>query len=166
MLDYIQKKYLSLLHDVQNKNYFNNLFKFKAALSNKFIYKYQCITPYTTNALKDNYIWLSEPIAYNDPYDCALNLNTEKYIQDTINNTNISQTTDIPIPFIESKTYTLSEAEGQLFEDLFLKYRHNLSEGLFINNQKRHKICCFTEVGAHSLLMWSHYSQNHTGITI
>ena len=45
-----------------------------------FVYKYRPCDKNSLNALKEDKIYLSNPIKYNDPYDCAFMIKKNFYI--------------------------------------------------------------------------------------
>ena len=47
----------------------------------EFLYIYQPLTAYSLASLVNNTIWLAKPSTFNDPFDCAITLDRQKYKQ-------------------------------------------------------------------------------------
>jgi hypothetical protein len=126
--------------------------------------KYFTINNDLYNSLKDSYLWFSNPLEFNDPYDCNLLFD--------INNTEAEIKTFI----IREKLKKLKSGNSsELFRstDKIIKdyiknpeslkvYLHNFVQNKMIPN---HGICCFSE-NPLDLLMWSHYADKHKGLCI
>ena len=49
-------------------------FKVRIRISALYIYKYRKFEKNSLNALKENKIWFSQGVKFNDPFDCSVNV--------------------------------------------------------------------------------------------
>ncbi len=123
------------------------------------LYRYHAINDYLFAQLDKSELWFSRPSRFNDPFDCRVKFNfgsTDEEIE-------------------RSRQNLIKLVEGNGFEQLF-----NLSEGQDIQpetwdellNQfihtfynERIAICCLSEI-PDSILLWSHYANNHQGVCL
>lgn len=116
------------------------------------------------NSISNNYLWFSNPLDFNDPYDCNLKLdfdNTED---------------ELRLFFKSSKNnYVLKNDDRGLTIDVEEKTRAFLNNpdlmrekihDIFVNQiVSSYGICSFSE-NDQSLLMWSHYADKHKGVCL
>ncbi|MGA3674360.1 DUF2971 domain-containing protein [Lysinibacillus agricola] len=158
------------------------------------LFKYRAFNEYSVNNFKNNEIWFNAADQFNDPYDCALKINLNNFVKDTLKKYLDSSLQSIldkcDIELSEDK---ISEFKKLEFKDA-LKFVLELDESLkgqdekvdsFVNtvyqsieeqneeqllrmnstSQARMLISCFSEVN-NSILMWSHYANNHSGFCV
>jgi hypothetical protein len=112
----------------------------------KRIYKYRkCSSPYHLDTLKSDTVWLCSPKHYNDPYDCWFTL-PEGLIA-----------TLLEQALKERHAYPYAQFAAE-------KYAPKLAAKL-ANYRNHAKICSFSSRND-SVLMWSHYSEDHRGFCI
>lgn len=158
----------------------------------KSIFKYRAINDYSLQNLKSDTVWLCPPSEYNDPYDCAITFSTEKIqsfkiienLDETLSKSGLNKTlteeqieslrasTDpmmdmIPMVFQKEKNLP-PEKHGQ-FKDFikgFLdKNNREMIQKFNKGLQERMVVCSFSETNE-SIVMWGHYSANHTGFCV
>jgi len=123
------------------------------------LYKYHGINKFLFKLLSENKLWFSRPDRFNDPFDCSVQFDfgaTQAQAQKSLEN--IIRITE-------------GDGFGQLFEKFRLQHIEpgginallNLAFQTFYN--ERLSICCFSEV-ASSILMWSHYANQHKGVCL
>lgn len=99
---------------------------------------------YDLENLRNSIMRLSSPVLFNDPYDCSFMINPKilysDYIKETLR------------PISESEFLADLESCEELLRDID-NFRH------------RFHIGCLSEKN-NSLLMWSHYANNHSGFCI
>jgi hypothetical protein len=126
---------------------------------NKHLSRYQTNNEDLRNSLKEGYLWFSDPMGFNDPYDCNMGLGFEctyqeiyeyLYLENLDTNGNVDQQA------IENRAKFLF---GNLQER---KIASKKSDQDTVN---RSGICCFSQRND-SLLMWSHYGHKHTGVCL
>ncbi|BDZ70229.1 DUF2971 domain-containing protein [Methanobacterium petrolearium] len=156
-----------------------------------FLYKYKDFNDkYSLELLKSNEMYLSRPTEFNDPFDCALKMATKDLPDDYIRNvltesiikrmkrqgykvsnkelTKLKRKKDIvhslakfivkkrapPNIMIEDRE-KLIESEEKIFREGYIdpEFKKNIH------------VTCFTET-YDSILMWSHYANNHEGFCV
>lgn len=162
----------------KDKEYPKSVFKYCNLNSNN----------HTDNFLK-NQIWLSNPLNFNDPYDCSITYDYEK-IQNIIAFNKVKEiikdfseeemsytikdeilSSDNPIQnlmnWIEAFIEGIPEAEDMLIK--MNKEHKDTKEFILKDFNERYrnklKISSFSE-DHKSLLMWGHYANNHQGFCI
>jgi len=166
--------------------------KIKQSNMPKRIYKYREDNANARNCLTAGTIWLSSPLAYNDPYDCAIKIVdetiigafernlfdrfVEKYqLEDVLTPLGIATARGGPTPLktlielTKQSGSPILRGHPDMMADFVLN--HALPEyvantkSFFRQAQSSTKLCSFSEIND-SILMWSHYSKNHTGFCI
>jgi hypothetical protein len=126
-------------------------FAIKAEHMPKHIYRYQPDCDNRRESLVNDKIWLSSPDKYNDPNDCEF-----KFLDASVE-TAAHKRLAAAFKGVNQQKLALGYSKAsQLVQNA-------LSE---IKKWKQLcKVCCFNEDPA-SMLMWSHYSDNHRGFCI
>lgn len=123
-------------------------------IKKKIIYRYRPINKNTLDELIHYYLYFQPAIELNDPFE--FELNWANYECDTNE-------------FIQQNNYGNSIDAGQNQFDLLKKKTttilKNKYKPKFDKYKKQIGVCCFTQTSLNPL-MWSHYSQDHTGICI
>lgn len=118
----------------------------------KYIYKYFTINEFLLKNLINNELYFSNPLKFNDPFDCQFELNL-------IDNSEAER------DLIDKMQ--LNESEKKLFETNNL--RSTLSSGLstkfYEGLENIIGVACFSE-RPDNFLMWSHYANSHKGICL
>jgi Protein of unknown function (DUF2971) len=122
------------------------------------ICKYSGITPYLRDSIRNNYLWFSDPVDFNDPYDLNLNLILPGY----------------------SKRDLLEFAAMIVQKGLGKGHSPDTLAQFFIDNPPYLKesmqryadgfastigVSCFSQ-NEDNFLMWSHYADKHKGICL
>ncbi len=113
------------------------------------IFKYRIDNDKTEKIITNNELWFSNPLLFNDPYDCNTPINTETLIED-----------------IKSWLAKVGVAQADV-NDLADKLHKNPNQ----MKQETEKglgelgVCCFSTMDD-SILQWSHYSNYHKGICL
>ncbi|EQK42905.1 hypothetical protein C672_1849 [[Clostridium] bifermentans ATCC 638] len=153
------------------------------------LYRYRDVNDYSKEELESSRVWLSHPNDFNDPYDSFFSLNTFEHVSrnllksKTIFNKNygkIISDLNIDLDTYFDEIITKDNPLEFLFYDLSEKAQINSGSEVYkilketINELNQEKInyyrshwcvACFSEVND-SILMWSHYSNNHEGFCI
>lgn len=154
------------------------------------LYKYRMVNEYSIENLKRNEVWCNPAGEFNDPYECALMIGdyAEESLKDfmiekiqEIGNGKIPKGLIAPLNKMKLKEVCrafailikgdaqLSEAEyNEIYELTKREYDEKIARVLEQINTKAKKemmISCFSEV-KDSILMWSHYANNHKGFCI
>ncbi|AYN16797.1 DUF2971 domain-containing protein [Pseudomonas sp. p99-361] len=102
--------------------------------------------------MADNKVWLSTPVSFNDPFDCAINLDRSKLaesvahaVEKATQNAEVEDSLKVPSEEDELAYERLRDGLGSLMQNI----------GVF----------CLSEA-PDEILMWSHYAENHKGFCI
>lgn len=123
----------------------------KKVISTEIVYQYANYDVSLNDILLKQTLRFSDPITFNDPFDC-----NEKLLQ--INSSDI---------LIEETILNLSiKPSRQEKRELKRKFKdpRNQSE-ILKNKRKEYKLSCFSE-NYNEILMWSHYAEKHSGICV
>ena len=108
------------------------------------IYKYCTINENLFSLLREAYIWFSKPTDFNDPFDCKIN-------------------------GVPPSTQDLEELEDSyMYTRIFKITPETLSKIMYSELQGKidgYGVSCFSKSND-NILMWSHYSEKHTGICL
>lgn len=121
-----------------------------------YLYKYQRLTAYSLASLINNTVWLSCPTVFNDPFDCAINLSTDK----------LKESLDHAISVI-------AEKRGIFKEELLNYDKVTFGDEIAYEKLRKSLKSAMQEIGVLCLsatpieiLMWSHYADNHKGFCV
>ena len=129
------------------------------------LYKYRSGTEKDIENLENDKIWVPKPDEFNDPYDCSLFIDSEELlyiagnekgeIDDIRKDINKYKKLfpGIKIPDIEQVIKEVGSVANKIIQPEINKLRDSLG------------IYCLTE-DRDSILMWSHYAENHKGFCI
>jgi hypothetical protein len=118
----------------------------------KFIYKYFTVNEYLLRSLINNELFFSNPMNFNDPFDCQFELNlisgseAESELKERM-----ALTPD------EQELYNTTNMRDSLAYGLTQKFYEGLSKMIGVT--------CFTE-NPDNFLMWSHYANSHKGVCL
>ena len=119
------------------------------------LYKYTPFNDYSLNILEKDQLWISSPMSFNDPYDCEYTMNFGK-----------PNNIDFLIKKCKEK---LPESEHQNFDKFIDEILKKEYKKIVLDYNKFSKervfVSCFSEIN-NSILMWSHYANDHKGICI
>jgi hypothetical protein len=120
------------------------------------LYKYQRLTAYSLASLLNDTVWLSNPTAFNDPFDCAITLSKDK-LRESLDHaiTEIAKRNDISKDQIANHDKVTNQDE-QAYEWL----RSSLK-----NTMQKIGVLCLSAT-PNEILMWSHYAENHKGFCV
>ena len=120
------------------------------------LFKYQTLSAYSLAALVNNTVWLAKPRTFNDPFDCGVTLDKNKFRE--------SLDHAITHAHQHSRSEDLSGKDLSGLrpgdENAYEKFRLGIKSLL-----QEMGVLCLTEV-SDSMLMWSHYANNHRGFCV
>lgn len=158
----------------------------------KSIFKYRAMDDqdYALKNLESDRVWVSSPTAYNDPYDSGLSISTEILMSGLVKNAVRSiievNMGDLITPAIKTQIMNsenpalalqnLFMAKDELTEQQQVEYREMLKTNIQALQRSAQemlpesykpslKICSFSET-PDSIVMWSHYGDQHRGFCI
>ncbi len=149
----------------------------------RLFFKYRTLDEYTLDSLKSKSVWLSEIQSLNDPFECSLQFDQNEsfrfFFKSDIFKKNFKERFGVEISrkdqveiaqnsepylayarFCEKKGINLTSNPKQQFEFIDDRTREILTEA-----NRNIRISCFSERND-SILMWSHYANQHLGICI
>ena len=151
------------------KKPFTSLFDSNPDNHPNIIYKYRnWRDEFHKNLILKNEIFLSSPSSLNDPFDCRISSNYQKHINSIENKEEfIKNSISNNLKYLKENKITKEEAESilnkRLEDTLKFQIRSEVIEREF--NDKHIGVTCFSEVW-NSILMWSHYGDNHSGYCV
>lgn len=127
------------------------------------LYKYRTFCEFTNDIITKSSLWYANPLSFNDPFD------TNPSYDETKEYTQKERDTFLEMYAELGKSFGHSKKARKVFIEEY-KYRCN-SRSKFISFGKEiYKkqfasigVVCLSEV-KDSILMWSHYSDNHSGL--
>lgn len=136
-----------------------------------WLYRYRSFSEESINALENNRLYFSVPEYFNDPYDNMIYANTERIIMNVASNIGIGMETYIEK--LKQKNCMLGGFatafwHGNKREEYLRDFFRDIieaTEEIKRKVRKNAKIICFSTV-YDSLLMWSHYADNHKGFLL
>lgn len=119
----------------------------------QYLYKYMSIDT-AKLILSNGNVKFSNPIDFNDPFDCNITIDTDNSEEEIEN-----YILDL------SKKYQLNNKELYQLRDTFLNNdnRFNMTINAIKNAKKEFGITCFSKK-YDDLLMWAHYADKHRGV--
>ena len=124
----------------------------------RYLYRYLSIDEKLIASIKEQYLWFTDPVIFNDPYDC--NLKLKNVITD--------ETVTGYLEVVNNLTKSWNDGELKERIDYYKKNKNEVETNL--NNElltvvKTCGVCCLSEK-PDILLMWSHYAQKHSGVCL
>lgn len=128
------------------------------------------------DALKKDEIYLTSPYLFNDPYDSAFSIDMELFKNSIINNVKQKikekkvkkefKKININPENVENidKIYNDMNVDASIMDEIIDK-NPDIFYNELIKHQIKFKISCFSE-SPNSILMWSHYANQHQGFCI
>jgi hypothetical protein len=182
------EEFLELLkQSTLEESRFADAIAFKQEHLPKRIYKYRSDNSYARENLKSNNIWLASPDSYNDPYDCLLRFSgpamTAAFERGLINPFITGFQLQISAEKIEEAKQSATPLETLSKNIVGVgKSDANPKETTKLLSQVGHqfvqtavdflqivrsilKVCSFSAL-SDSILMWSHYGNNHQGFCV
>ena len=107
-------------------------------------------------SLLNETVWLSSPVSFNDPFDCAITLSRDK-LKESVDHaiTEIARRNGIPREQIKNHDKIINE-DQVAYEWL----RNSLRTSM-----QKIGVLCLSAI-PYEILMWSHYAENHKGFCV
>lgn len=130
------------------------------------LYKYQPFSEEVLTNLKEHQIWFRKPITLNDPYDCNFELRLISVFEADLLREfkRMRQSPRVRKATFDAKYLADGKLNDRFEKDIFKGFAEGLAKyrQTLLNDRG---ITCFSEIGD-NLLMWSHYTQGHTGFCL
>jgi len=130
--------------------------------------------------LRDGYVFLNNPDAFNDPYDSALSTSLVLFFSQALEPYGYGDPSTVSelIESFEKEAKEHLHVEGEPFQKSFLDLLSVLlpmlygrsspaseNQDLFSILRNLVRVCCFS-TNQKSVVMWSHYAKQHSGICV
>ena len=149
----------------------------------KSFFKYRNLSERTIDNLKENYIWLADISSLNDPFECSIQFDNDKCLREyyssepfrnrfrvltgkELTKKEIKSLVESKNPYEEyislykSRNIALEMSAEQQIQKIQRRWTEIVDEAT-----RNLRICSFS-TKKDSLLLWSHYSEDHKGICI
>ena len=120
------------------------------------LYKYRQLNAYSLASLTNNTVWLAKPKSFNDPFDCAITLDQQKYKESVLHAVSVAVERAKPEGLRLEHLQDIWPGDKEAFE--------TFRDGILSLIQKM-GVCSFSAV-SDNVLMWSHYADNHKGFSV
>lgn len=146
-------------------------FTMASLLKENTLTRYRSCTLQNIENLKKDRLYYSTPINFNDPFDTLLYANYFRILDDVAENLNIGMENYLKCLKEKDKflaSFGIAMWYGNKKDDFlesFFQSIHNAARELKESLRNNVRIICFSEDYL-SMLMWSHYADNHKGFAI
>lgn len=139
-----------------------------------YIYKYRSFSINNLKALRENEIWFSHGVKFNDPFDCSMNVPLTLLSTESVREFIIANPVNKSLFEWAKKSEKILDLVVKEQIDKSIKMmnskeldKHALNPIAEIVTQAlvRSFVCCFSNESINPLL-WSHYSDSHRGFCI
>ena len=140
----------------------------------RHLYKYSRVSDYLLESLREGYLWMSKPSEFNDPFDCKIVIDyrlTPEELQQHVRVRDFGSTDkkrrvirlrgEGEYAFASRFAIDASDIDSGDPRSLALNIARLAERSEFLDRTMG--VCCFTE-DPRSILMWSHYAMNHSGV--
>ena len=119
----------------------------------RFLYKYRPLNSFTDSIITKSTFWFARADSFNDPFDC--NLTESRNIKLTDFKAYISKL-DIPQDVVKDNIELVKRNPSQIREQAISSRSKTINAYGLLSLSQNYD----------SILMWSHYAENHTGLVI
>jgi hypothetical protein len=120
----------------------------------KYLYKFRSIDETLDKIISNGSLWFAAPLSFNDPFDCQIKSDSQNTVKE------IRGYLKATFPNIGADE--LSKIENIIAADS--KYWPGILSPIITKIVNNKGICCFSSHNK-NILMWSHYSDSHKGLT-
>jgi hypothetical protein len=158
---------------------FHRFLRIKVPGKRVHLFKYSRVTPNLLGSLRENYLWMSKPSDFNDPFDAKVIIDYRLTPEEVDRHAHWrgdrpAQSSDrkvVPLvgedEYSFASRYAVDATDIQPHDARSLKKMLNIAKlaerSAFLDNILG--VCCFTEDPL-NILMWSHYAANHSGVCL
>jgi hypothetical protein len=126
------------------------------------LYKYQSADERSLQNLRESVLYFSSPLAFNDPFDCALSIFDSAPSEADMRAFHVRYRLRVPDPVEYDRRYGPPGAHNETFAS---EIRAGIAKGPPEGIAPAIGVACFTEQHD-DLLMWSHYADGHRGFCL
>lgn len=164
----------------------SEIFKYCWDITPKNLYRYRAFNDNNLNSLRENKFLLTKPTLFNDPFDSLLFVDRQKIIEslnsgndidvvERLKNDSYFRERQVKLfgkDFVE-KHLNLNSFKSKEEKDIFTRVSIEISEKLIdkiieesLKSLKQSSLVACLSEDYSSILMWSHYADNHKGFAI
>ncbi len=142
-------------------------------LFDNLLFRYRPNNDNSIDAFKNDRLYFSAPVHFNDPFDCVMHINQEMLISSILRDLDtgmedfISAKAQAPLSIVtpENKEFFLRSFDSPKLKNDFLRGVIAEIEEIKKNILDNSRIICFSKEHL-SILMWSHYANYHKGFAL
>ncbi len=126
---------------------------------NRYLHRYLAVNDKLKTSLLQNYLWFSDPMDFNDPYDCNLEVCCDGTFEEVLNylyDVNLASNSTMTHEQLLNRAAFLAANPDEM---------DRLSKAQDRDTISKLGVCCLSE-RRDSLLMWSHYADKYKGICL
>lgn len=127
------------------------------------LYKYESLTARTLQNIKGQILYFGSPLAFNDPYDCALTPNIKAPTDDETETVRAAYLSRERLT--EQQRHEFKTKTTQQLREMLLRAAHGAIKQATEAFLKSRGVACFSEKND-DLLMWSHYGGRYRGVCL
>ena len=127
------------------------------------LYKYEPFSARTIENLKNQVVYFGSPLAFNDPYDCALFPSIAEPSDDDVERIRAHYLAKDGLDAGIRRSFETATVAG--LRVMLMRTGQNVVEEQVQNFLKTRGVSCFAE-RPDNLLMWSHYADHHRGFCL
>ena len=129
------------------------------------LYKYQPYNSQTLDNLRNCRIWLSKPIKFNDPFDCATNFKISSHTAKDWKALYKKYKKVIDKKEEFDLKYITKGHVNKAFKDSAMSGLIDAIQEKVDETRNQNGVACFSEV-VDNILMWAHYADGHRGFCL
>lgn len=163
-----REEYLDILIPNRKKTNVELAFKILEENIPNMVYKYRTFSEYSLTNFRNDTIWTTNPVNFNDPFD-SISIDSDISLKELHD-----------IWFDRVNQMAMDDESNNIYRDIYDKYKSIISQEKLEEleefseiirwmtterTQHTFKVACLSETNA-SVLMWSHYSNDHKGFCI
>lgn len=126
------------------------------------LYKYERISLQSLLNLKKQIVYFASPLAFNDPYDCAIKAQIREPSFEELKNLKQVYLKKL---FPAESLFKLEKMPINDFKDIIMRAARTSMSGFTDDFIKKRGVSCFSEVHD-EMLMWGHYADKFTGFCL
>jgi hypothetical protein len=119
-----------------------------------YLYKYQTVTTHSLLSLVEGTVWMASPDSFNDPFDCAINLDQNRLSESVVHALELASIArNVPV---DESLWAVRPDDETAYAELKASLKAQI---------RAIGVLCLSETPC-EILMWSHYAQDHKGFCI
>jgi hypothetical protein len=129
------------------------------------LYKYQSVSARSLENLKLRTLWFSHPSAFNDPFDCAIQVGFKDLTTDDLERVHSYYLSRDDLPPQVRESLVSNSAGSPEFRRMIEAALAGFTDSPLTGQSRNLGVACFSAKND-DLLMWSHYADGHRGFCL